>query len=73
MNTKSEISQINFSPQVVLPCRVGEAPGLVQWTRDGFALGDSRELPGYPRYQYVGDQDSKNYNTLWPCEPINAG
>ena len=34
-------------------------PGLVQWTKDGFALGDTRDLPGYHRYQYSGDTNSE--------------
>ena len=46
--------------QVLLYCRVGEQPGLVQWTKDGFALGDSRDIPGYPRHQYRGEDTGKN-------------
>ena len=57
--SKQFFFKVSF-PQVVLPCRVGEVPGLVQWARDGFALGYSRDLPEYSRYQYVGDQTSKN-------------
>ena len=40
---------------MVLSCQVGESPGLVQWTKDGFALGENRNLPEYPRYRYVGE------------------
>ena len=45
--------------QVLLHCRVGEQPGLVQWTKDGFALGDSRDIPGYSRHRYRGEDTSK--------------
>lgn len=33
----------------VLPCRVVNRRGLVQWTRDGFGLGTDRELEGFTR------------------------
>lgn len=29
-----------------LPCALGEYRGLVQWTKDGLALGGERDLPG---------------------------
>ena len=29
--------------------------GQVQWTRDEFGLGIIRDLPAYPRYQMIGD------------------
>lgn len=29
-----------------LPCALGEYWGLVQWTKDGLALGGERDLPG---------------------------
>ena len=44
---------------MVLSCQVGESPGLVQWTKDGFALGESRDLPEYPRYRYIGEENTK--------------
>jgi hypothetical protein len=42
----------------------------VQWAKDGFALGDSRDLPGYSRYQYVGDQTSK-YRLNWAVPSVS--
>lgn len=35
---------------VVLPCRVLNFHGLVQWTKDGFGLGTTRELEGFSRW-----------------------
>lgn len=29
-----------------LPCALGAYRGLVQWTKDGLALGGERDLPG---------------------------
>ena len=45
---------------VVLPCRVkNRNGGRVQWTRDGFGLGSSRETD-FPRYSVIGnDKESK--------------
>ena len=42
---------------MTLPCRVENRIGLLQWTRDGFGLGDTRQLSGYPRYRLVGSDD----------------
>ena len=37
--------------ELVLRCRVSNIQGDCQWTKDGFGLGNSRELPGFPRYR----------------------
>ena len=48
--------------QVTLPCRVHNKIGIIQWTRDGFGLGDTRDLSGYSRYKLIGsDDESKKY------------
>lgn len=41
---------------VSLPCRVAGLAGQLQWTKDDFALGTSRNLSnhGYPRYTMTG-------------------
>ena len=44
-------------PQITLPCVVQSKKGLLQWTKDGFGLGLLRELPGYPRYRMVGEEE----------------
>ena len=42
--------------RVVLQCRVENIPEnmTVQWTRDGFGLGDDRELKYFERYRMIG-------------------
>ncbi|KAA0189961.1 hypothetical protein HAZT_HAZT002975 [Hyalella azteca] len=40
---------------VTLRCAVDYQQGRAQWTKDGFALGFERGVPGYPRYRYTGD------------------
>ncbi|XP_048225423.1 kin of IRRE-like protein 2 [Perognathus longimembris pacificus] len=37
-----------------LPCALGAYRGLVQWTKDGLALGGERDLPGWSRYWISG-------------------
>ncbi|XP_069173216.1 nephrin isoform X1 [Procambarus clarkii] len=39
----------------VMKCEVGNQAGRVQWAKDGFVLGFNRTIPGYPRYEMVGD------------------
>lgn len=46
----------------VLPCRVLNKVGTLQWTRDGFGLGSDRELKGFPRYTMVGSDDEGKYS-----------
>ncbi|XP_064104296.1 kin of IRRE-like protein 2 isoform X2 [Macrobrachium nipponense] len=50
-----ESVEVNLGEDVVLRCVVRNQQGRVQWTKDGFALGFEREVPGYPRYSYLGD------------------
>ncbi|XP_077985243.1 nephrin-like [Glandiceps talaboti] len=37
-------------------CTVQNKAGILQWSIDSFGLGDSRDLPGYSRYQMVGNE-----------------
>ncbi|GFT44014.1 irregular chiasm C-roughest protein [Nephila pilipes] len=46
----------------VLPCRVLNKVGTLQWTRDAFGLGSDRELRGYPRYTMVGSDDEGDFS-----------
>ena len=48
---------------VSLECRVAGMGGVLQWTKDGFGLGTSRELPGYTRLAMTGDN-----NETWDLE-----
>ena len=47
---------------IVLPCRVENRVGLVQWVKDGLTLGYSRNITGYPRYVVVGVESEGEYN-----------
>ncbi|XP_030641166.1 kirre like nephrin family adhesion molecule 3, like [Chanos chanos] len=40
---------------VTLPCVIVGYRGMVQWTKDGLALGGERDLPGWARYSLMGD------------------
>ncbi len=45
---------------VTLPCRVVGKQGVLQWTRDDFGLGNSRDLDGFRRYTMTGsDEEGK--------------
>lgn len=46
--------------RVILPCRVIDKTGLIQWTKDDFGLGVHRNLSGFDRYSMVGsDEEGK--------------
>ncbi|KAK3853880.1 hypothetical protein Pcinc_039600 [Petrolisthes cinctipes] len=46
----------------VLPCRVVNRRGLVQWTRDGFGLGTHRKLEGFTRYSMIGSDEEGDFS-----------
>lgn len=48
--------------EAVLECAVSNLAGQVQWAKDGFALGFSSIIPGFPRYTMFGDRRSGVYN-----------
>ncbi|XP_064104325.1 nephrin-like [Macrobrachium nipponense] len=50
-----ESVEVNAGDDVFLKCVVLNQQGKTQWTKDGFALGFERDVPGYPRYSYSGD------------------
>ncbi|XP_036994350.2 kin of IRRE-like protein 2 isoform X1 [Artibeus jamaicensis] len=45
-----------------LPCVLGTYSGLVQWTKDGLALGGERDLPGWSRYWISGNAASGQHD-----------
>uniref|UniRef100_A0A2K6G375 Kin of IRRE-like protein 2 n=1 Tax=Propithecus coquereli TaxID=379532 RepID=A0A2K6G375_PROCO len=45
-----------------LPCALGAYGGLVQWTKDGLALGGERDLPGWSRYWISGNAASGHHD-----------
>ncbi|XP_069977013.1 nephrin isoform X2 [Penaeus vannamei] len=52
---KPESVEVTEGEDVRLRCVVENQQGKAQWTKDGFALGFERDVPGYPRYSYSGD------------------
>uniref|UniRef100_A0A182MDY1 Ig-like domain-containing protein n=1 Tax=Anopheles culicifacies TaxID=139723 RepID=A0A182MDY1_9DIPT len=48
--------------EALLRCEIHNAAGLVQWTKDGFALGFAQSIPGYPRYSVLADSGQGIYN-----------
>ncbi|XP_076263611.1 nephrin adhesion molecule sticks and stones isoform X2 [Rhynchophorus ferrugineus] len=48
--------------EAMLECEVANLVGQVQWTKDGFALGFSSVIPGFPRYSVIGDRRHGVYN-----------
>ncbi|XP_063588836.1 nephrin-like [Penaeus indicus] len=50
-----ESVRVRAGDDVFLRCIVRNQQGNAQWTKDGFALGFGRTVPGYPRYRYAGD------------------
>uniref|UniRef100_A0A5F8G9R9 Kirre like nephrin family adhesion molecule 2 n=1 Tax=Monodelphis domestica TaxID=13616 RepID=A0A5F8G9R9_MONDO len=48
--------------EATLPCVLGSYHGLVQWTKDGLALGGERDLPGWSRYWISGDRTTGHHD-----------
>lgn len=47
---------------VVLPCRVVQKQGVLQWTRDDFGLGSDRNLSAFDRYTMTGSDADGDYS-----------
>uniref|UniRef100_A0A8C8DR21 Kirre like nephrin family adhesion molecule 3, like n=1 Tax=Oryzias sinensis TaxID=183150 RepID=A0A8C8DR21_9TELE len=69
---------------VTLPCVIVGYRGMVQWTKDGLALGGERDLPGWTRYSLMGDPLSGEHSLLidsaeladdavYECQATQAG
>lgn len=43
-------------------CEITNLAGQVQWVKDGFALGFSGVIPGFPRYTILGDRKQGVFN-----------
>ncbi|XP_073965682.1 nephrin adhesion molecule sticks and stones isoform X2 [Choristoneura fumiferana] len=54
--------RVRVGEEAVLECSVANLAGQVQWAKDGFALGFSSVIPGYPRYTMFGDRRYGVYN-----------
>lgn len=50
--------------RVTLPCRVINKLGLLQWTRDDFALGTQRSMTGFLRYTMIGSDEEGAYEYM---------
>lgn len=48
--------------RVILPCRVLNKKGLLQWTKDDFGLGTKRRLPAFERYSMIGSDEEGDYS-----------
>ncbi|XP_059805809.1 kin of IRRE-like protein 1 isoform X1 [Hypanus sabinus] len=69
--TKVSGSRITEQPQdqvvvagdsALLSCAVFNYSGIVQWTKDGLALGMGNGLPAWPRYRIVGEVEKGEHN-----------
>ncbi|KAG5895719.1 hypothetical protein JTB14_025666 [Gonioctena quinquepunctata] len=54
--------KVHEGGEAMLECEVANLAGRVQWTKDGFALGFSSVIPGFPRYSVIGDRRHGVYN-----------
>ncbi|XP_037938622.1 irregular chiasm C-roughest protein [Teleopsis dalmanni] len=48
--------------RVTLPCRVIDKLGALQWTKDDFGLGTSRNLSGFERYSMIGSDEEGDFS-----------
>ncbi|GAB1610364.1 nephrin-like isoform X2 [Argonauta hians] len=49
---------------VILKCEVMNRSGAMQWSKNGFALGYDKSIPGFSRYEVVGNLDLGEYNLM---------
>uniref|UniRef100_A0AAR2LPC6 Kin of IRRE-like protein 1 n=1 Tax=Pygocentrus nattereri TaxID=42514 RepID=A0AAR2LPC6_PYGNA len=72
-----------FGERVVLSCVVFNYTGIVQWTKDGLALGIGEDLRAWPRYRVLRIVDVGQYNleissaelsddSLYECQATEA-
>jgi len=54
-----------------LTCSIGNMAGTCQWSKDGFALGTDRNLPGYSRYM-MGMENNCDLS-IDPVLPLDEG
>lgn len=48
--------------RAILPCRVLNKKGVLQWTKDDFGLGTRRRLPAFDRYSMIGSDDEGDFS-----------
>ncbi|XP_036359051.1 nephrin-like isoform X2 [Octopus sinensis] len=49
---------------VILKCEVMNQSGRMQWSKNGFALGYDKSIPGFSRYEVVGNLNLGEYNLM---------
>ncbi|XP_029731127.1 irregular chiasm C-roughest protein [Aedes albopictus] len=54
--------EAHLGDEVVLRCEIERLAGRVQWTKDGFALGFSNEILGYPRFSLNQNHSTGVFN-----------
>ncbi|XP_074074955.1 kin of IRRE-like protein 2 [Macrotis lagotis] len=54
--------EVVLGEEAILPCALSGYHGLVQWTKDGLALGGERDLPGWSRYWIAGDRANGHHD-----------
>ncbi|XP_063601765.1 irregular chiasm C-roughest protein-like [Penaeus indicus] len=57
---KAQIAVVGST--VILPCKVANKVGHLQWTKNGFGMGMHRDLPGFDRFSMVGTDDKEDFN-----------
>lgn len=50
--------------KVTLACSIINKRGVLQWTRDGFGLGEDRNLNGFERYRMQGSEEEGKANSI---------
>ncbi|XP_060679486.1 kin of IRRE-like protein 1, partial [Hemiscyllium ocellatum] len=61
--TQQPVDQVVVAGQrAILSCSLYNYSGIVQWTKDGLALGMDSGLPAWPRYWIVGDVEKGVYD-----------
>lgn len=48
--------------RVILPCRVLNKKGILQWTKDDFGLGTRRRLVAFERYSMIGSDEEGDFS-----------
>lgn len=57
---------------VVMPCRVINMVGELQWTKDDFGLGNERELTAFKRYKMIGSHEEGNILLFYKVTLLNG-
>nr|XP_027204576.1 irregular chiasm C-roughest protein-like isoform X2 [Dermatophagoides pteronyssinus] len=53
---------VDIGESIILPCRIANKVGTVQWTRDDFGLGADPRLEGFPTYSMMHNDVTGDYS-----------